>query len=219
MFTAVFLLLSPFFFLVPSPSSSSAAQPGTDLSLYIDLWSNKLYVMQKGRVIKQYTISSGRETSPSPVGQFTVTEKSRSWGGGFGTRWLGLDVPWGTYGIHGTNKPQLIGKKVSKGCIRMRNEDVEELFEMVHTGTKVRIDGPITGTGLEELRNLSLGSKGNLVQLVQERLRGMGFYYGKAHGIFDVQTEWAVKRLEKANGLPMDGVVGRREYIILGLSE
>jgi L,D-transpeptidase ErfK/SrfK len=43
------------------------------------------------------------------------------------------------YLIHGTNQPWTIGKFVSSGCIRMHNEDVEELFQIVKIGTPVRI--------------------------------------------------------------------------------
>lgn len=41
--------------------------------------------------------------------------------------------------IHGTNEEYLVGKPVSHGCIRMKNDDVAELFELVETGTEVRI--------------------------------------------------------------------------------
>lgn len=41
------------------------------------------------------------------------------------------------YRIHGTNAPWTIGHAVSSGCIRMRNEDVVELYERVPVGTKV----------------------------------------------------------------------------------
>ncbi|WP_102960740.1 L,D-transpeptidase [Mangrovicella endophytica] len=41
------------------------------------------------------------------------------------------------YRIHGTNQPWSIGKAVSSGCIRMRNQDVEELYETVGVGTRV----------------------------------------------------------------------------------
>ena len=44
-----------------------------------------------------------------------------------------------TYGIHGTNAPWTIGYAVSNGCVRMHEEDVEELFEMVRVGTPVTI--------------------------------------------------------------------------------
>jgi lipoprotein-anchoring transpeptidase ErfK/SrfK len=41
--------------------------------------------------------------------------------------------------IHGTNQEGLIGQPVSHGCIRMRNEDIIKLFEMVTIGTPVEI--------------------------------------------------------------------------------
>jgi len=41
------------------------------------------------------------------------------------------------YRIHGSNEPWTIGTAVSSGCIRMRNEDVIDLYGRVHVGTKV----------------------------------------------------------------------------------
>jgi lipoprotein-anchoring transpeptidase ErfK/SrfK len=41
------------------------------------------------------------------------------------------------YRIHGTNKPDTIGKRVSSGCIRLTNEDVADLYERVKIGAKV----------------------------------------------------------------------------------
>ena len=41
------------------------------------------------------------------------------------------------YRIHGTTQPHTIGKAMSSGCIRMRNEDVIDLYDRVNTGTKV----------------------------------------------------------------------------------
>jgi lipoprotein-anchoring transpeptidase ErfK/SrfK len=49
------------------------------------------------------------------------------------------------YRIHGTNKPDTIGKRVSSGCIRLTNEDVEDLYERVKIGAKV-IVLPATAT-------------------------------------------------------------------------
>jgi len=45
------------------------------------------------------------------------------------------------YGIHGTNVPSSIGKAASHGCVRMRKQDLEELFEMVTVGTMVELQG------------------------------------------------------------------------------
>lgn len=50
---------------------------------------------------------------------------------------LGLDR--GNYAIHGTNDPSSIGGYVSHGCIRMRNEDVLDLYRRVSIGTNVYV--------------------------------------------------------------------------------
>jgi lipoprotein-anchoring transpeptidase ErfK/SrfK len=49
----------------------------------------------------------------------------------------GLYLGSSLYRIHGTNEPHTIGQAVSSGCIRMRNEDITDLYERVRIGTKV----------------------------------------------------------------------------------
>ena len=46
---------------------------------------------------------------------------------------------YGNYGIHGTNNPESIGGYVSNGCIRMKEKDVEALYDLVEPGTPVDI--------------------------------------------------------------------------------
>ena len=48
------------------------------------------------------------------------------------------------YGIHGTDSPRSIGKAQSQGCIRLRNSDVERLFEQVRAGDVVELHGART---------------------------------------------------------------------------
>ena len=43
------------------------------------------------------------------------------------------------YAIHGTNRPETVGRSVSHGCVRLRNEDIASLYDMVATGTPVYI--------------------------------------------------------------------------------
>jgi hypothetical protein len=43
------------------------------------------------------------------------------------------------YAIHGTNQPQTVGRAVSHGCVRLRNEDIAKLYAMVPVGTPVYI--------------------------------------------------------------------------------
>ncbi|MBF0197666.1 MAG: L,D-transpeptidase family protein [Planctomycetes bacterium] len=56
-----------------------------------------------------------------------------------GTRWIGLEIGQG-YGIHGTVQPDSVGKQMSKGCIRMRNHEVEELYDYMMFGDEVIIE-------------------------------------------------------------------------------
>jgi len=60
----------------------------------------------------------------------------RQYLGVLGTRRLKLG---GAYAIHGTDKPGSVGRASSHGCIRLRNEDVERLYDMVNVGTPVLI--------------------------------------------------------------------------------
>ena len=54
-----------------------------------------------------------------------------------GTRWIGISKKG--YGIHGTDVPGSIGFARSHGCIRLRNADVERLFQHVRTGDLVEL--------------------------------------------------------------------------------
>lgn len=59
--------------------------------------------------------------------------------GAYGPWFLSIKTPWDGIGIHGTHKPQSIGQMDSEGCIRMYNEEVQELKELIAVGTKVVI--------------------------------------------------------------------------------
>jgi L,D-transpeptidase ErfK/SrfK len=50
-----------------------------------------------------------------------------------------LYLGWPQYAIHGTNRPWGIGRRVSRGCIRLYPEGIEELFGLAEVGTKVTV--------------------------------------------------------------------------------
>ncbi len=89
--------------------------------------------------VKTYPVAVGKASTPTPLGIYKVVNKVVNPGGVLGTRWMGLNIPAGNYGIHGTNNPSSIGKCISNGCIRMYNSDVEELFPRINIGTPVII--------------------------------------------------------------------------------
>ncbi|MCL6548072.1 MAG: L,D-transpeptidase family protein [Alicyclobacillus sp.] len=199
----------------PGVPAQAAPPPKGSLVLWVDTQRHELIVLANGLVYQVYPVALGRPETPSPVGEWRVVNKQKDWGSGFGTRWIGLNVPWGTYGIHGTNKPASIGMHASKGCIRMHNRDVEELYEWVRIGTPVVVTGdPVAG-----LRRLAAGDVGADVQLVQDRLWRFGYYRGPRNGRFGPQTDRALRAFEADHGLPVNGVVGLPDYRALGLLE
>lgn len=50
-----------------------------------------------------------------------------------------LNVPFGIYGIHGTDMPSSIEHSVSHGCVRMYSNDAKELYSFITVGTAVNI--------------------------------------------------------------------------------
>lgn len=67
-----------------------------DLKILIDISEKQLYLLNGNELINKYSIASGKLDTPSPIGTWKIISKAQ-WGGGFGTRWMGLNVPWGTF--------------------------------------------------------------------------------------------------------------------------
>jgi len=127
-------------------------------------------------------------------------------------------VPWGIYGIHGTNKPYSIGTAASHGCVRMFNEHVETIYPWVSIGTPVKIVGePAMPPEASFRRVMRRGAVGPDVVQVQLRLKEKGFLLGMADGRFGALTELAVKFFQLRNGLEDTGTVDEKIYKTLGI--
>jgi peptidoglycan hydrolase-like protein with peptidoglycan-binding domain len=188
--------------------------PEGEREIVIDVARLQLVVYIDGKEYQRFPVAIGLSKTPSPIGEFRIVHKSMNWGGGFGTRWLGLNVPWGIYGIHGTNKPWSIGTRASGGCIRMFNSHVEQLFSIIPEGTLVKMVGrpsdPVK-------RYLKPGSSGQDVVTLQLALREKGYDPGLADGRYGEQTAQAVKRLQGQYGLMPDGLGWPDVYLLLGV--
>ncbi|WP_237690842.1 L,D-transpeptidase family protein [Paenibacillus caui] len=180
---------------------------------------HQLIVRAQGQKFKTYIVAVGNPTTPTPVGEYQIVYKGKNWGPSYGPRWLGLNVPWGYYGIHGTNKPHSLGQHLSHGCIRMRNKDVIELFDIIPVGTKVTIYGHVLGDPNHEPRDLAEGDVGGDVQLIQSRLKSAGYFNGNCNGRFRSNTTAAIKNYQRNHNLTPNGVVTTRVYQALGLLE
>lgn len=116
----------------------------------------------KNEIIKTYKVAIGKNPGDkqrkgdmrTPVGEFKIIQiqNSKSWvydfpddnlgpiKGAYGPWFIRLKTPkWTGIGIHGTHDPKSIGTMSSTGCIRMRNEDITELKDMVKIGIPVII--------------------------------------------------------------------------------
>jgi hypothetical protein len=187
-----------------------------DLRIFVDITENKMYLLSEGKVIKTYPVSTGKYNSPSPIGDWIIVGKD-TWGEGFGGRWMAFNVPWGKYGIHGTNEPWSIGAPLSHGCIRMRNKDVAELYKIVHYGTPVKIYGGPFGPFGTGFRIIKPGDRGSDVYEVQKRLKEKGYFKGYVNGIYGQEMENAVHQFQKKNGLPVSNYIGYSFYNKLGI--
>lgn len=196
----------------------TSAQSGSKVRIEIDLVKHRLTLYQDDEVVKQYPVGVGKSSTPSPLGEWKVIQKSLNWGNGFGTRWMGLSVPWGIYGIHGTNKPYSVGQSQSHGCIRMQNKDVEALYPLVPLGTPVKIveNGQIFPKNFSG-PTLKYKAYGQNVVYLQSRLKEKGIIFDSADGRFGKMTELAVKYYQVWNGLPVTGIGDQATYRSLGM--
>jgi lipoprotein-anchoring transpeptidase ErfK/SrfK len=131
-------------------------------TIYLNLGEKRLYYPVKdddGKILViTIPVGIGTDDNKSPIGEFRISEKRKnpSWYVPESIREEnpdlpkvvppGPDNPLGTramrlgktsFLMHGTSKRFGIGMRVSHGCIRMYNRDVEKLFEVVKVGTKV----------------------------------------------------------------------------------
>ncbi len=129
-----------------------------DFSIHISKHRNELDLMLGNQVFKRYSVGTGK-FGKTPAVKFTIVDKiieppwtrpadNRQIEYGdpenvLGSRWMAIksaDHPELTgFGIHGTWERDSIGQQSSAGCIRMLNEDVEELFDLVPRKTSVTI--------------------------------------------------------------------------------
>lgn len=193
--------------------------PNSEYRIEVFPLQHRLTVFKEDKPIKQYRVAVGNPSTPTPVGVYTIVYKGKNWGPSFGPRWLGLNVPWGFYGIHGTNRPHSIGQNKSHGCIRMHNADVVQLYELIPIGTQVIIHGHVLGDMNQDPRDLAEGDVGGDVQLIQSRLKSSGYFTGTCDGRFRADTTAALKKFQRDRKLLPNGVVSRLIYEELGLIE
>ncbi len=145
----------------------------------INLATRRLSYFEGNSLINRFPVGVGKPSTPTPTGSYSIIEKIMHPGGVLGTRWMGLSIPEGRYGIHGTNNPSSIGGYVSNGCIRMYNQDVEKLFPSVELGTPVKIISGAGGSNPGYVQNGQNGGEQIHIVLPGESLWQIAIKYGR----------------------------------------
>jgi lipoprotein-anchoring transpeptidase ErfK/SrfK len=139
----------------PAAAEETATVTATTRRLIVSIPDRQLVVVENEQVVEVFAVAVGAAATPSPIGTFTIVNRVTNptyyhpgkvvpFGprNPLGTRWIGLSQKG--YGIHGTDAPQSVGYAKSHGCIRLRNADVERLFERVRAGDVVELHGERT---------------------------------------------------------------------------
>jgi lipoprotein-anchoring transpeptidase ErfK/SrfK len=119
--------------------------------LIVDTEHLRATLVSGGRVVFSARVGVGKASTPTPHGSFYVIDRlvTGGEGGVYGPMAFGTSAKsavltdWpggGVVGIHGTDEPRLIPGRLSHGCIRMNNRDIERLGRLMPVGTPVTIE-------------------------------------------------------------------------------
>jgi len=116
----------------------------------VDLSERRVTLFDRGRRVLTATAAIGSPQTPTPTGRYYVNQRlvPTDASGPFGPGAIGISAfsevltGWtqgGPIAIHGTNRPDLLGRAVSNGCIRVRNDQLRRLFDRTLAGTPVTV--------------------------------------------------------------------------------
>ncbi len=132
--------------------------PTEPVRVLVDLDARWALFLIGGEVAAAWPVGIGRPGEETPAGSYTVRNKLENppWmkegqepipygdpRNPLGTRWIGWsrDGAKTSYGFHGTWAPESVGQASSDGCVRLLNEDVEELFQILPEGGPIEVRG------------------------------------------------------------------------------
>jgi lipoprotein-anchoring transpeptidase ErfK/SrfK len=116
----------------------------------VDLSRRRITLYRDGRAVLSTTTAIGSSLTPTPTGRYYVNQRlvPADASGPFGPGAIGISAfspvltGWaqgGPIAIHGTNQPWTIGRALSNGCLRVRNDVLRRLFAATPAGTPVDI--------------------------------------------------------------------------------
>ncbi len=146
----------------PQPPNSAPATEAMVLSpraqdtkLVVDLGDRRVMLYRHGKAVTRYPVAVGQASWETPAGSFKIHQMRRNpeWRhpitkvvipagpeNPLGDRWIGFyQGEHMALGFHGTPNESVVGQAVSHGCLRMRNRDINAMFEQVGTGVVVEV--------------------------------------------------------------------------------
>lgn len=123
----------------------------TDYRLELDLSTFTLRAYRADTVFLETKVAIGKDATPTPIGKFYLTEKIKNrTDTGFYGAWIlpvsGYSETLDTFdgglpqiALHGMNQPELLGTKVSNGCVRVNNQAISQLAEALPAGTPFEV--------------------------------------------------------------------------------
>ncbi|EIT83994.1 putative peptidoglycan binding domain-containing protein [Fictibacillus macauensis ZFHKF-1] len=231
------------------PRVEAANKKASDDYIIINKTYNKLAYYRDKKLVRVYSVATGRKQSYTPEGKFKIVQKlvNRPYYKGhipggdprnpLGKRWLGISIPnkgkaagWGSvYGIHGNNNPRTIGKYASSGCIRMFNSEIEKsLYPKVLLNTPVYITRSYKSfaalakkIGYIKGKKFTALTLGQRGSMIKELQQNL-----QKHGYpikltkrYDVSTKKAVTAFQKKFYLNETGIVDAETYNLLRSSQ
>jgi L,D-transpeptidase catalytic domain len=123
------------------------ARRTTAVEVRVDLSEHRITVTRSDRILFGMPAATGAPVSPTPPGEYFVTDRIAFSGGYLGTFAFGISgiqpkLPPGWSGgnqlaIHGTNDPSSIGRSASAGCLRVSERSLDRLKPLLQLGTPV----------------------------------------------------------------------------------
>ena len=201
--------------LIPDINKSRIIINLAELRLYY------FFSIGKSHYVRTFPLGIGRQGWDTPAGIYKITAKVKDpvWKvpdsikeeqpelpafvdqgpeNPLGAYWLQLSDG---YGIHGTNRPYGIGRRVSHGCIRLYPEDIEALFRLVKTGTEVRIINEPVKIGTYNRKvyveiHRSEENEAELISLLSEKL-------DRKHMLENIDKDSIIRAVKNSTGLPV----------------
>lgn len=150
--------ISPPYLFIPDlpPLRPTLPEPVATIRLVLKRGERRVYVYRGDEQLDSYPVAVGKPGWETPIGSFQVIQmlENPGWTHPFtgevvppgtdnplGERWIGFWTDGTNYiGFHGTPTRDSVGQAASHGCVRMYNEDIRELYEIVAMGIPVIVE-------------------------------------------------------------------------------